>query len=101
MTDHELDEFMDRVADEVRPIWIQERNKHLIALDLSWARNKFGEGVSDLALLAFMHKARYNIPSIPEALRHESGAWLREFELTDFDGAPLLPRGQLPEGPDR
>jgi hypothetical protein len=75
----------------------RERHAALIALDLGWARQQAYGPVDGFALLAGMHKARYNIPSIPAALRHESAAWLRARGLSDIHGVPLLPPGQLPE----
>lgn len=77
---------------------IRERDNALIALDLTWARNVIGHHAHDLSLLAAMHKARYNIPSIPDALRHESAEWLRAHKMSDLFGVPLLPPGQLPAG---
>ena len=84
---------LERIATMIR-----ERNNALIALDLTWARNVMGHHAHDLTLLAAMHKARYDIPSIPDALRHESAAWLRAHKMTGMFGMPLLPPGQLPEG---
>lgn len=77
---------------------LRRRDAALIALDLNWARSVMGHHASALTLLAGMHKARYNIPAIPDALRHESAAWLRAHDMTDLHGIPLLPPGQLPEG---
>lgn len=88
MTDEELAEFM------------RERDKALIALDIGWARQMIGRIDDDFMLLVAMHRARYNIPSIPDALRHESAAWLRAHDMADIEGVPLLPPGELPEGAD-
>ena len=87
---------------ETLAAFVRERDAALIALDLQWARRTIllispADGnVSDLTLLCAMHRARYNIVTIPDALRHESAAWLRERGLTDICGMPLLPPGQLP-----
>jgi hypothetical protein len=77
---------------------VRRRDAALIALDMTWARNvsPFHVYFDDLALLAGMHKVRYNIVTIPEALRHESAAWLRANGFSDIKGLPLLPPGQLP-----
>lgn len=79
--------------------FLDERDAALIAMDVERMRKLMGmpEHARPLALLAGMHKARYNIPSIPAELRHESAAWLRAHGLTDIHGIPLLPPGQLPE----
>jgi hypothetical protein len=77
--------------------WLRERDVALITLDMEWARNAMGRDICDAALLAGMHKARYNIPGLPDAVRHRSAEWLRERGLPDINGVPLLPPGQLPE----
>lgn len=87
-----------RMLDEQIAVFIRDRNTALIELDLQWARSMMSHEVSDFTLLAAMHKARYNIPAIPERLRHESGEWLRENNMGDLYDLPLLPPGELPQG---
>ena len=77
--------------------WMVERDRALIALDLTWAGRKLDlPEADDFVLLIAMHKARYNIPSIPAALRRESATWLRYHGLCDYDDVPLLPIRQYP-----
>ena len=48
--------------------FIRERDAALIALDLVWARRMIAPlypNPDDLALLASMHKVRYNVATIP------------------------------------
>lgn len=97
--DHRMNVRPAITAEELLAEAVKRRNDALIALDLAWARRMiapFDPNASDLTLLVAMHKARYNIPAIPEALRHESAAWLRARNLSDIHGLPLLPPGQLP-----
>jgi hypothetical protein len=87
---------MNSLDKEIK-LYLRERHAGLIALDMTWARKMMGgEVLSDLGLLAGMHKARYDIETIPAPLRHESGEWLRDHGMADINGAPLLPPDQLP-----
>lgn len=79
--------------------WREQRNKALISLDLDWARTQIPDAAGDYALLASMHKARYECCDIPAELRHASGHWLRERGMGRFTGKALLPEGELPPGP--
>ena len=85
------------------------RTRVLIELDIDGARElnighhryKGLPPVSDEVLLAAMHRARYEAQKhIPEALRHESGEWLRARGLSRIRrfgrDRPLLPPGELP-----
>lgn len=71
-----------------------ERDRALIALDLEYARGLMPATTDEVRLVA-MHKARYEVASIPRELRHASGAWLRERCYGRMCG-PLLPEGELP-----
>lgn len=78
-----------------RRAWLRERDRALLALDLDWARNhlrsrglpqpqaaqsaRTGRWISaDEVLLLALHRARYELPYLPEAARKESEAWMRE-----------------------
>ena len=74
-----------------------ERHAALTALDMAWARKLIPNASSDDVLLAAMHKARYEIPSLPDELRHESRRWLEERSLSRFGKLPWPPAGQLEE----
>lgn len=79
------------------------RNDALCHLSLRWARRNAepylrpGEKMPpDDVLLISMHKARYDIPSIPRELRLESAEWLRARGYGAYK-VSLLPPGELPE----
>ena len=77
----------------------KQRDQALCTLDLKWARRMiapFDPHVTDFVLLTAMHKVRYDTPRLPEALRHESGEWLRANGMKCLFGLPLLPPGELP-----
>jgi len=75
--------------------WKQARNRALTELDLEWARKECPEASSDEVLLIALHRARYECDSIADALRLESGEWLRARGHRGMYGA-LLPPGELP-----
>jgi hypothetical protein len=81
--------------DEIKAI-LAERDRALLALDLDYARKQFPHASSDEVLLLSMHKARYELPSLPREARLESAEWLRANHYSGY-GRPLLPPGQLPE----
>jgi hypothetical protein len=87
----------DKTVDPVKA-WCAARNAALRTLDLAWARANAPRVASDAALLVSMHKTRYNVTEIEDALRLESGEWLRERGMRSLHGLPLLPPGQLPKG---
>jgi len=70
----------------------------LMALDLDWAREWLpgGHQARTEALLASMHKTRYELADFPAEVRHASGHWLRENGFRRATGAELLPEGVLP-----
>lgn len=76
---------------------IAERNRALANLDMEYARKMFPGASSDYVRLAAMHKARYEMVSLPAELRHESGLWLRLNGFKRLTGQDLLPEGELPE----
>ena len=76
--------------------WVEKRNAALMTLDMDWVREQVGP-VDSGVLLMSLHKARYSCTAIDRTLRLESAEWLRERYYGDFDGMPLLPRGELPE----
>ena len=82
---------------EAVELWKAERNAALSTLDLAWARENLPTA-SDEVLLASMHKARYEIPSISDELRHESRRWLEEQGQSRFGGLPWPPEGVLEGG---
>jgi len=73
------------------------RNLALIELDMEYARMVLPGLSSDEVRLAAMHKARYEILSMPPELRHESRAWLEKFGFTRWRQIPWPPAGELPE----
>lgn len=79
-----------------------ERNRALLNMDVDWAMKQIAEiypgGISKEALVAGMHKARYECAELPDAPRLESGEWLRMRGLKMLDGGNILPSGQLPPG---
>ena len=77
--------------------FLAERDKALIDLDMDWARRTMPDVSDDLVRLMALHKARYEVTTLPAELRHTSGQWLRERGLSRFDGTDLLPEGMLPE----
>jgi hypothetical protein len=79
---------------EAIELWKAERNAALSKLDLAWARENLPTA-SDGVLLASMHKARCEIPSISDELRHESRRWLEERGRSRFGDLPWPPEGVL------
>jgi hypothetical protein len=79
---------------EAAELWKAERDVALSTLDLAWARENLPSS-SDEVLLAGMHKARYEIPSIADELRHESRRWLEERGRSRFGELPWPPEGVL------
>ena len=76
---------------------VVERNMALAELDMNWARRMMPGASSDFVRLLAMHKARYEITTMPAELRHESGRFLREHFASRMFGMDLLPEGKLPE----
>ena len=76
--------------------FVKERDKALANLDMEYARRVIPMATSDEVRLIAMHKARYEITSLPAELRHESANWLRERGYKRGTGDPLLPEGRLP-----
>ena len=56
----------------------------LMHLDMEYARE-------------MMHKVRYELVTMPPALRHESRAWLEKFGFNRFGQLPWPPEGELEE----
>jgi hypothetical protein len=86
---------------EIIKQWVAKRDKALIELNIDWFRKQHplvgAIASSDEVLLISMHKARYQIPTIPTRLRHASGDWLRERGYGITKDIPLLPPGRLPK----
>lgn len=71
--------------------WRQRRNLALAELDLEWARVATRGHLTDVGLLAALHRARFDCIDMPEALRLESAAWLQAQGFKDTDNADILP----------
>lgn len=89
------------MSDDSMESFVRQRNAALIRLDLKWLADFLvasGHQPSDMeAVLITAHKVRYNVPGLPDAVRHESAKWLRAHGYSDLHGLPLLPEGMLPE----
>lgn len=75
--------------------WRQQRNQHLLDLDMEWARQQV-PGISDEAQLIGMHKARVECVDLPAEARLLSVEWLREHGFKRSGGLDLPPPGELP-----
>ena len=69
----------------------------LMHLDMEYAREMIPEASSDEVRLVAMHKARYELVTMPPELRHESRAWLEKFGFNRHKQQPWPPVGELPE----
>lgn len=76
---------------------LDARNKAFEEYDLMWFRGMC-QRLSESALVAAFHKARYDCTAIEDEYRHESGAWLRQHGYRAMGGLPVLPPGELPKG---
>lgn len=76
--------------------FIQQRDAALAALDINYARRKFPDA-DDATLLLSLHKARVEAKSLPETLRRESMAWLKERGYGRMMQLPWPPNEELPE----
>ena len=77
-------------------VW-EELRGALLTLNMEFARKAFPEMSGDEARLVAMHKARYEITSMPAELRHESRAWLEKFGYHRYQQLPWPPEEVLPE----
>lgn len=91
---------MSKNTDDWFSEFVAVRNKALATLDMDFARSMIGDpSADDETLLAAMHKARFEVPDMPDALRHESRRWLEAHGM-----GRLRPGIPWPEGdalPDR
>lgn len=75
---------------------------HLLTLDIVAGRAALlpyappGYVLTDEVVLVSMHKARYEHRGAPDALRHESRAWLETHGWTRHYGQPWPAPGVLP-----
>lgn len=69
-----------------------ERNRILVEWDIDAAVALMGPTASRLGVIVWMHKARINLPHLPEDLRQESLDWLRANGFKDYGGSPLPAR---------
>lgn len=80
--------------------WIAQRHQMLVTMDMKMGRaliqSGAGENPTDEAVLIALHKARYEVPSIPDELRHASRAWLEANGHDRLRGIPWPPEGKLP-----
>jgi len=76
--------------------YLIKRNSALINLDMEFARKMMPGADNDHVRLIAMHKARYEVISINDDLRLESGNWLRKRGYGRMMGEPVLPDGELP-----
>lgn len=94
LTSHQISNY-DPFGDErALKNFIAARNKALEELDITWARivlESQGQSTKDKDdefLLVTLHKARYEVASMPMSLRLESMKWLQERGLTRIGGLP-------------
>lgn len=83
--------------------WKAKRQDMLMRMDLSMARQHIIDSghtppEDNETLLASLHKARYEVPSIPDGLRHASRQWLEERGCLRLGGLPWPADGELPTG---
>lgn len=64
-------------------------------LNLDFAKGIFPEAKEETLLIA-LHKSRYELRSMPDDLRKESGDWLRERGYGRLGLGAILPDGELP-----
>ncbi len=81
--------------------WKAQRRRMLMTMDLTLGRALIqagagGEPIDDEAVLIAMHKARYEVPDIPDELRHASREWLESRGFDRLRGTPWPPKGVLP-----
>ncbi|OYZ79714.1 MAG: hypothetical protein B7Y09_09330 [Polaromonas sp. 24-63-21] len=75
--------------------WRARRDAALRAMDVAAFQRECPDCPADVAEIA-MHKARYELPSMPRALRLESGEWLRARGYGRLKRGDILPAGELP-----
>lgn len=82
--------------------WKAQRRRMLMTMDTTLGRALIqqGHGASPTedVILTAMHKARYEVPDIPDELRHESREWLESRGHDRLSGIPWPPKGKLPRG---
>lgn len=77
--------------------FLRERNEILRTLDIKRAREKDTRGVSDEVILIGLHKARYEVTTMPPELRYESRKWLEERGYGRIAKLPFPADGSLPK----
>lgn len=75
---------------------VADRDRALVDLDLGWVRKMLPNLPDDEAGLAALHKARYEVPTMPDELRHASREWLESRGMKRGVDAPWPPQGVLP-----
>lgn len=69
--------------------FLEQRDAALRALDLNWAREQSGiPNATDIDMLSGLHAARYEIPSMGDALRNESRMWLQAHGFPRYGDLP-------------
>ena len=86
---------MQRIIETPEQRLRDDRNRALLALDVSYMRAYF-PGAPESDLLEAMHKARYHATDLARLPRLQSAQWLRDRHMRDALGEPILPEGQLP-----
>lgn len=76
--------------------FLAERNQALRKLDENYVARSLPTAPPELRLM-ILHKARYECTAIEPELRHQSGRWLSERNLSRSTGDPILPDGALPK----
>lgn len=89
------------MSNNTRDSWFDEfvavRNKALATLDLYFARSMIPDCTDEETLLAALHKARFEVPDMPDALRHESRRWLESRGLGRLRNIPWPEGDALPD----
>ena len=82
--------------------FLREQAQALERLDMEWAIAQLPESrrprdeLGRFAVLAGLHKARYELAPVAAQSRHESREWLEKNGFTRFQNRPWPPKGVLP-----
>lgn len=75
----------------------KEIHDALLTLDLNHARRHLPFASDDQIRLCAMHKARYELTTMPADARHASRDWLERNGYKRLNGADWPPDGMLPD----
>ncbi len=77
--------------------YVKKRDNILREADVKALRELMPPITSDLVAEITLHKARYEVVTMPDDLRQASRAWLEERSYTRLGGMPWPPGKELPD----